>query len=710
MTDYIISDEKLTLGIREKDRNIFLFRIYDKITETDFIESVTENNSLWEITVKKDRDFFGEKIKLVPGDCETVRAEKTEKSVCFHFENVKKPFMKTGFDVDFSVCIEDGNSYWKIKTGTNEEYGIWSVACPRINDLDAHNGNVFLLPFHGTGFPVDKFTENGFTDIMDRSHTKYTKEFGYWYPHGMQFCSFSKGKSALYLSAEDETFMYKYIGIDMLEPYHLNYFNVYEVEGKAIAGRPFENTCAFNMSSVKGDWYHCAKKYRKWNLEKQTPAVRRGLIEDRPDIPQWLKKTVYWFRVHCYMENCFDSLNRSIEYMKVQPSIHFYQWPIYKYDTHYPTWLPQREGVDEEIEYLRKKGIGVMLYTNAHLIDTNLNESYKKYGDELLALNEHGGYVYEDWAKDDGACNKDACMGSEYYNILKEEYIRIMKTLKPDAFYMDQVGGACHPFCFNTNHNHLPGGGDFPNRLYNKFIKEIKEEFKKIKGCDVPIATEEIIEPLDFDLWLHVNDPMGENENYPLTQTVYSGYTVNYGDWNRKTEEIDEWKDDDSYPSRNKTAISLVSGNMFGWNEGSEYEVFNEKFGTYFKAAAKAREYALPYFNFGELVRKANITSLIPTRKIKFMHWTGLGEFDFPLVKTGSFYYKGKTLIVFTNISLDRKISVSWQADPKDLNLSEKSEYRITQIYPKTDISQTLNKIENDFIISPIETVLFEIE
>ena len=139
----------------------------------------------------------------------------------------------------------------------------------------------------------------------------------------------------------------------------------------------------------------------------------------------------------------------------------------------------------------------------------------------------------------------------------------------------------------------------------------------------------------------------------------------------------------------------------------NEFEAY-PAFGKYFRNAALARIAAKEYFNLGEMVRKVRITSNVPTKKILWLMWGFDRTGDFPLVRTCSFNYKGKTMVCFTSIS-DKSENISWKSSFSDLNLKNKKSYKLTEIYPKKE-SKVLNSLEDTFSMSPFETKIFVIE
>lgn len=704
---YTIKNENMTLGFNVyENNNINTSIIKDNINGVDFILDPIKDKSLWSICVKKDKDYSGEEINLYPYNAKLFKCKENGDNIKLYWHNVKNDNMNTGFNVTIYVSLSKENSYWTIEVSPNKEYGIWTVTFPRISDINAQDGDELSYPFR-SGNMIKEFSDpKGFPAFYTQDKSVKAPDMGFISPIFLQLVSFTKNNSTLYFSTEDINASMKSTNINLLQPNHFDYISRNFPENIAQANIGYKQTYKFNMAVIKGDWYNAAKKYRKWGIENKASIFAKGSIEEREDIPNWLKNNVCWLHYHGWLDTSADSVIKSQKFLDVPCACHAYSWSKYDYDTHYPNWLPESDIFKKDVINMQNAGIHVMPYTNGHIIDINQSPYYKKFGDTLLAKSEKGQLYYEDWAKDKGANNNVSCIRSKYYDALSEEICNIMKELNFDAIYIDQVGGADQKLCFNESHTHPLGGGDGYVKEYRKFLKELRTKLSKIKGAPVPFATEDPSESIPFDLWLRCNDFMPQNADYPVAQVIYSGYAVNFGDQNL----LQEWGENDSIAAMNKTAISFVSGNQFGWTEGGDFE-FDKypTFAKFFKNTAKAREAGLKYFNLGELVRKVDFTNDIPKKEIFMRHFTGDDTREYPLVKTGSFNYKGKTCIAFTNIS-DESINVEWQSDSDSLGLVKKESYKLSEIYPTKSEETNINEIKGYFTIKPYETNLFVIE
>ncbi|MBQ0106237.1 MAG: hypothetical protein KBT47_09445 [Armatimonadetes bacterium] len=110
------------------------------------------------------------------------------------------------------------------------------------------------------------------------------------------------------------------------------------------------------------------------------------------------------------------------------------------------------------------------------------------------------------------------------------------------------------------------------------------------------------------------------------------------------------------------------------------------------------------------MVRNVKITSPVPTEKIYWQNFALQSEKDYPLIRTCSFNYKGKTMVCITSISLNDTIKVDWTVSAKDLYLKTKSSYTIKEIFPEKKQVSKGKEIKASVSVKPLETKIFIIE
>lgn len=711
---YVLENKLISLNfIKNGSKNIVLKSLNDLKTNTNFIVEGT-NQPIWEITCKKDNDFEGEKFTIHPSMAEEFYYGEKANTMVFTWKGAKNPKMNSGFDVVATITLKGENSYWNIEIAPNSEYGLWEIKYPLFT-IDAKNNDEFMYPVNGSGRIYKEFDDPQGFPLTHPTSIPYSVEMGYYAQANLQLCSFTKDNSTLYICPEDLNSCIKTTNVRLNKPNEISYISRVYAPDSAKAGVGYKQAYSFNLAVVDGDWYNAAKKYRKWGIDNKFGVFANGKLEDRKDLPDWFKYNNLWFMLSLDTNrpNALKSMDDHIAFYDMPAICHIYQHQQYPYDTHYPNWLPIKEEYLPYYKSMQDRGIHIMPYTNGKLVDMNLSPTYKQYGEILLQKDENNKPYEEKWGTDE-ARNAVACIDSPYKDAYLNEMKELMKVMNYDAYYMDQIGGLNAFPCYNREHTHQMGGGDYIIKDYNKLLGELRKELSELKGAPVPLTTECAGEAFVFDGWLRINDRAYELNETPVNMVIYSDYAVNFGTHNNKM----EFEKDNELPALNKTAITLCKGYQLGWYIGSLEEVTNgPRFSEHLKAVAKARESHVNYFNFGEMVRNVKITSDNPVKNIYFVYdWNYQNNHDFKLIKTCSFNYKGKTMVCFASVS-DEPVKVDWESKACDLNLKDKSKYTITQTYvkgAKTNKSfKNLGKkglVKSSFTIEPFDTVMFIVE
>ena len=692
----------ISIDLDQNDTNLILSQITHVETGQKFLKN--PDKPLWSFKIKKAGDITGDAIVLTPNDAEEFSFAKKSNNIILSWKNVKNDQISKGFNVTVKLNFKLENSYWNLSIeNPNQDWGIWSVTFPYISQMETNQGDEYALPIRG-GVVLRDFNEKGFLHPYFEDD-KWTDVLEYSEPHFMQFESLTKGKSTLYLSAEDPHSNHKKIIHKMTTPGTMDYSSEEYPLFMAKGGENFTENYSFNIAIIKGDWVDSCKKYRKWGVANQYGPFANGRFDTRQDIPDWWKKCVACMYYYGKESQNVDSLGKTMDFLQVPMVIHVNEYKQSLPDTQYPNILPLNQNWNEEREALEKMGYKIMVYTNAHLVDENLSPSYKEYGDQLVSLDAKGEPYYEPWAKDKGAYDVVCCPDSIYSEVYQKEAEAIMKEAPYDSLYMDQVGAIEPALCFNPAHKNHFGGGDHWVKAYNESIKNMRKSLGELRGEPVVFVTEDMGDAIAYDGWLRVNDNISRNFDTPMNVMVYSGYALNFGD----SYFPEEYKDNDNQGIINKVSVDFAKGIMPGYNIGYNYDFEkNPNYAKHFKNMAKAREKGYEYFNLGEMVRGVKITSPIPTKDLYFKHYTNAGVKPHKLVRTCSFYYKGKTCIAFISSSFE-PIQVDFEATWQDLYL-EPQTISLSEIYPAEKKVENKGKEPNvkySFTIEPLETVMF---
>ena len=712
--DYTLKNNKIQVVVSVNDTTKLtqITSLKDLTTGQEFISKTLRENNLWHIKVKPDKKYSQKEFeKLTPQDAKDIEAKIVGKTLTLTFFGVTNKTVKDEFKVICTVNLKDVNSYWdiKVKCSPTPHYAIWEVTYPYIDSINCEDGDRYYIPSRGDAFVEEFSNPNGFPDPRIDSPDAYTKYYSKLYPLLIQYTSLTKGKSTMYVCPEDATTCVKGHELYMPTPGAMDSYNTYYPEYMCVAGHDFVSSSKFNIALFKGDWYDAAKKYRAWGIKANYAPFSMGKIEDRKDLPQWWKDIC--INVRTWGDGGVNEAINTAEEYEMPMLVHLYLWGAYPFDTHYPDWTPINDTYKEYLKKFEKANCYVMPYTNAHIVDINLSETAKNTPD-ILKIRWDGNPYYENWAADKGASNNVACIAGPYYDVYLNEVRRIFKEYPFDAFYMDQVGASGSGSCFNENHNHPVGGGTFDYVGYNNLLKDIRKIVKEETGKDVVITTEDGGDAYAFDGWLKVNECPFKSENNPVRTLVYSGYVTNFGDNMNPSECLD-------MTGFSRIASQLTNGYVLGWQYFLD-EAFkkNEELKAYSKNCAKARYSAKEFFNLGEMVRDINITSDMPKVPIKWYHHSDPKDANNNLIpyvgecrgiKSCAYTYKGKGMICITNTTKEAQ-KVDWNTTAKNLGLKNKSEYKISEIYPETNVISKGKTISDSFIMNPLETVVYVVE
>lgn len=709
---YNIKSGEINLDITvNSDKKTYISSVKDIKTGQEFIKNSENICSLWSFSVKKNKDFAGQEYRLSSDNCKKITASKTPDSLSVTYWGVTLPDIEETFKVICTVKAVNNNSYWDIsiesENGKNQ-YGVWEVEYPCINNIYAENGDEFFIPSKGDVFIREFDNPKGFQNPDTDKTDEYVKTYSYPYPKRLQYSSLTKGKTTLYMSTEDNTATSKTMYWETDAPNFMKVKTVYQPQFMGVAGHKYVQKNHYNIAVMKGDWFIAAKKYRKWGISANYAPFSKGKIENRKDLPNWWKHLTL---AACVSMTGSDQLVESVlkakEVFNEPVLTHLYAWSDYPFDTHYPNWLPIREIAKKKIDIFRAAGCYIMPYTNGHLADLSLSPSVKAHNGSVVRMKPNGKYYSEPYAVEYGSDNNVACIGSDYSKLLSDEINNIFRTYSFDALYIDQVSCSTLGPCFDETHTHPVGGGNFSQTEYNKLLNNIKSNLKDITGKDIPIISEDGADIFQLDCWLKCNEALFKSENVKVRNTVFSGYVFNMGD----TITTEEYKDTTGLSIINRMASVFTKGYILGWENIWKPEFWkNENAVTYAKGCVEARKLFKDYFNFGEMVRDVNIKSNNPKVNITWYHSSsGVKKVDAPTIKTISLNYKGKTLVVITNANTE-PCPVEWTSDSNSLFLKQKKVYNINMVYPQKKAVKKSAKIGDTFTISPLETICYIID
>lgn len=257
------------------------------------------------------------------------------------------------------------------------------------------------------------------------------------------------------------------------------------------------------------DWYRPFTYQTEWGAKAVTER----------EIPRWLMENDLWIQKQ--KEDSYSDLLRAMALYGNNVGVHWYHWHHYPFDTRYPDYFPPKPLIKEKFRELSHMGAHVVPYINGRLWDP-LSEAFRTYhGDRALCVKRDGSYYEEVYRSQ--VPHHVSCPSSEIWQRVQGDVIdSISKRLSTAGVYIDQVACAAPDLCYNPNHNHSLGGGNWWAKGYRDMYQAARA--RSINDGQI-LATEECAECyIDlFDLMLIVNtDRRGDNKPIPLFPIVYS--------------------------------------------------------------------------------------------------------------------------------------------------------------------------------------------
>jgi len=156
-------------------------------------------------------------------------------------------------------------------------------------------------------------------------------------------------------------------------------------------GTGFKSPYPVVTTPYKGGWYEAAQIYRQWALKQKWCA--KGKVYDRPNTPEWFKKTHFWAGGGWFyeMEKGFEQIKKYQEMAGGKDIGAFLsQWQkYYQIDTHCPDFFPPHdEPAFRRILAYQDKGIHIGPYIQGLLVTAN--QDFYRYLERWVARDPSG--------------------------------------------------------------------------------------------------------------------------------------------------------------------------------------------------------------------------------------------------------------------------------------------------------------------------------
>ncbi|MHA1832785.1 MAG: DUF6259 domain-containing protein, partial [Candidatus Baldrarchaeia archaeon] len=687
-----------------------VYGIRNLLTGHDFISSpkvkLFKNASIWRVKLK---DKTGEKISIT-NEADNkfsyeIEEEKARKITLHLFWKNKK----NNLDIHAAITAskESNLTYWQIDVASSirnvTDQNLWIIEFPYLSGIgpisEDKNKDYLSIPWMS-----GKLLANPL-DYLSKNSIRGT------YPGlSLQFFSYYGERGGLYLAAYDPEVYPKAFVFEPDDDEHLSYRlqNFPENMGlKKVYNMPYPAV----VGVFNGDWITAAQIYRDWALKQ--PWCSKGPLETRSDFPEWLKSISLWVWNRGKTEKVGPPVIALQQYLGLPVGIApWHWWHNNPYDTHLPEYYPPREGdasFKEGINKLHKSGIRMTPYINSVYWDTQIEEwkEAEKYSAKNYALKPYI-TVFCTYTKAPLAI---MCSFTEFWqNKVSDLVSKVVNEYDVDGAYLDCLPS--NPLCFDPEHGHPVGGGNYFYAGYKRMIDKIRHKAKKkdimlsAEGCHE--AYIDLLEGfLVYDeIFIHRNKNLSL---IPLFQFIYHGYAITYGAytpldgvppydelWSKerrpKHKPIRLLSKDYPYQFAWELGNLLVSGSQLTFTNYYQELVGKTEYGkdlAYVKNLAKTYFYGRKYLLYGQMMRPLELE--VPSIEVMFVPYRSIYsrpeeivvyKRKIPAILSSTWKASDGSLgFVFVNIT-ENPITLEYEVDLKEYGLPENCIYDVYIVDP----------------------------
>ncbi|MGI6047969.1 MAG: DUF6259 domain-containing protein [Petrimonas sp.] len=720
-----IENNKVRLGFEKETGRLMVFT--DKVNRHEFIDPEAINGVPWRI------HFQSSSLN------ETILNEMSGVTFSFSKPNSSTLILKWDnfetlgdFRVEAKVALakKEVFSYWDISVEGINDMGIKEVAFPRIEGLrDLENEKLVVPTWMGSLISEPR-------EMLSKGSGKME-----WiYPGALSsqvVAIYNADKCGFYASCNDSLNYRKNFSLtlDTLNTitYEMTNFPSFDTTTET-----YSLTYQAVIGSFKGDWIDVAGKYKEWAVQQRWAKESRfinGLT------PAWLENTALWVWNRGKSENVIVPAMELKQSLGLPVSILWHWWHKCSYDDNFPEYLPPREGKDafvEAVQSARDAGVNVIVYMNA-IQWGDVTEEWKSgkvmpYTVKDINQNEIS-HVYNVFS---GNALVNMCIGTsfwrDHYSSLCDS---VVNTYQTSGVYMDQT--CLSRMCYDKNHGHVPGGGNYWVENSAKMICQIRS---KDFGDKKPIFTgegssENWLPHLDAFLTLEASREryagVDNIETIPFFQAVFHQYGITYGSYSSLVsppydelwpiefapkdaeQPLDEIFDKQFLMEQAKSFVWGVQPTIANYHTFLESEKIEEI--DYLMEIVKTRYNALDYLLYGEFCRNPDL--YIPRENIDISRLsiyagrTGKTVTSFeknvPSLYVGTWKAKnGNIAIALASIS-DAPITVSFVVKPEQYGILPKGNINIITSSGKKFLDRYTRSAHIDLELEPKGICIIEL-
>lgn len=426
-------------------------------------------------------------------------------------------------DVAVEVTLADGDrlSFWNLETSWGDQtLELWDLRFPIVSGIARGSADdMLVMPTHWGRYcrdPIERL-----------------RGYGMVYPcsGSMQFWSFLSRGKGLYLASHDGDCWYK--GWNWRADPKSDKGR-WEATHSAPVPTPTPHRYCLPypvvIGTFEGSWHEAATIYRRWAV--QQPWCGEGPIATRKSIPEQFKQSACWLKYYFEPGKVLDELWDHQQYLRVPMAVHYYRYPVSRFDDNYPEFLPAKPGFMRAVADMQRLGAQVVPYTQGSIWDTDTQSWRLEAGPEAAARQQDGS-LYE-WPIHENI-HAWMCPATKIWQNKVFDFTgKLVWDHGVDGVYLDVLSAGYARPCYNPAHGHPLHGGRYWGQGNRQLVDSLRRRIRSRKP-DAVFTTEEICEIyLDkFDGFLTLDVTRG---GYippvmllPLFTAVYHDYAIQYG-------------------------------------------------------------------------------------------------------------------------------------------------------------------------------------
>jgi hypothetical protein len=599
-----ISNGKIAIVLGDEKRMFAILDIIDLRNRHSFVQSPVTDNLLWELTFREasvpslreeyaGRDWFVRIIKM-GAKGETLKntdmkecSWKFEKGIVILQWHDKNRAHQTLPTVTASISLDGEFSRWKMGIDNIPKgLALWSIRFPQIKNV----GKKVLVFDSSWGNIQSHYNQQGF--------------YPAWYWPVQFLALFDSGKSMLYSACEDSEAKIK--GYDLQLGESLSFLHYPEKMCEHID--KYDLSYDIVLGAPQGDWYDACKIYRKWVLKQFW--CQKGPLSARKDYPSWITQIDFW-------QNHLTSPEDLLK-MKKYFGAHIIAQYLQCFSANlkrdgYPMVFPMQHEHDRSM-----KGIGASenVFHVPRVVPDLCGLNLPGASDcikEWAVRDDLGRMRREEWAAGSTANICPYSVDNWHKEKIYETILRLVKEYEIKAIHFDGFTSPLPEICFNPNHGHALGAGNWCMKSRIRYFENVKERILKDSGINLVVDTEDWVEP--YIGIVNTYDAIWKRypEDVPAMAAIYHDYLITYGTCCLPSE--------GEVPFVSKWARDYLWGLQLGWEIYAK-DIENPEYQTQFmflKALIERRKTAHEFLTYGEMLRPLDLKGDFPSIKTTWL-------------------------------------------------------------------------------------------